>query len=125
MASATVSAFLFWIDVTTAYFVKASVMHKTNFVLLSAVNIGLNKSAWILQLGLSGIGSGCSGVGLIVVLFLCWQVRQVWTCILTSLNNPGQKYDGRDFHVGFQVCVVAAKDAVVGIAEGLFLILPG
>jgi len=75
---------LFWIDVTTAYFVKASVMHKTNFLLLSAVNIGQNKSAWILQLGISGIGSGCSGVSLIVPFFLCWQVRQVWTCCLTS-----------------------------------------
>ncbi len=32
MASATVSAFLFWIDVTTAYLVKASVMHRTNFL---------------------------------------------------------------------------------------------
>jgi hypothetical protein len=77
MASATVSAFLFWIDVTTAYFVKASVMHRSNFLLLSAVNMGPNKSAWILQFGRSGIGSGCSGVGFMVFLFLCWQVRQV------------------------------------------------
>jgi hypothetical protein len=71
MASATVSAFLFWIDVNTAYFVKASVMHRTNFLLLSAVNIGPNKLAWILQFGRSGIGSGCSGVGLMVDRFLC------------------------------------------------------
>jgi hypothetical protein len=71
MASATVSAFLFWIDVTTAYLVKASVMQRTNFLLLSAVNIGPNKSACILQFGHSGIGSGCSGVGFKFERFLC------------------------------------------------------
>ena len=48
-----------------------------NFLLLLAVNIGPNKLAWILQFGRSGIGSGCSGVGFMVFLFLCWQVRQV------------------------------------------------
>jgi hypothetical protein len=69
--------------------VKASVMQRTNFLLLSAVNIGPNKSACILQFGRSGIGSGCSGVGFKLERFLCWQVRQVWTCVLTSLNNPG------------------------------------
>jgi len=70
MVSATVPAFLFWTSVTTAYFVKASVMQSTNFLLLSAVNICLNKSAWILQLGCSGIGSGDKGIGLAGVLSL-------------------------------------------------------
>jgi hypothetical protein len=69
--SATVSAFLFWIAVTTAYLVNASVMHNTNFLLLSAINIGSNKSACILQFGHSGIGSGNSGVGLVGDHFLC------------------------------------------------------
>ncbi len=69
MVSATVSAFLFWIDVTTAYLVNASVMHSTNFLLLSAVNIGPNRSAC--QLGHSGIGSGARGVGFIGDHFRC------------------------------------------------------
>jgi len=45
MASATVSAFLFGITVTTEYLVNASVMHNTNFLLLFAVNMGPNKFA--------------------------------------------------------------------------------
>jgi hypothetical protein len=64
---------------TTAYLVNASVMHNTNFLLLSVVSIGLNKSAWILQLGRSGIGNGLSGVGFAGDFFLCWHVRQVCT----------------------------------------------
>ncbi len=77
-------AFLFWIDVTTEYLVNASVMHNTNFLLLLAVNIGPNRSAWILQWGHSGISSGDSGVGFIGDFYLCWQVRHVCTCILIS-----------------------------------------
>jgi hypothetical protein len=57
--------------VTTAYLVNASVMHNTNFLLMSAVNIGPNKSACILQFGRSGIGSGDSGVGFVSDCFLC------------------------------------------------------
>jgi hypothetical protein len=71
MASATVSAFLFWIAKTTAYLVNAPVMPRTNFLLLPAVNIGPNKSAWILQLGQYGIGREDKAVGLAGVCFLC------------------------------------------------------
>jgi hypothetical protein len=44
IVSATVSASLFGIEVTMAYFVKPSVMQSTKFLLLSAVIIGPNKS---------------------------------------------------------------------------------
>ncbi len=38
---------LFAIAVTTAYFVKESIMQSTNVLLLSAVVLGQNNSAWI------------------------------------------------------------------------------
>jgi hypothetical protein len=79
IVSATISAFLFWITVTTTYLMNASVMHNTNFLLLSAVIIGPNKSACILLFGHSGIGSGDKGVGLAGICFHCWHVRQVFT----------------------------------------------
>jgi len=44
-----------------SYLVNVSVMHSTNFLLLSAVSMGPNKLAWILQFGSSGIGSGANG----------------------------------------------------------------
>jgi len=68
---ATVSVFLFRIAVMGAYLVNASVMHSTNFLLLSAVSMGPNKSAWIVQLGHSGISRGASGVGLTGARFCC------------------------------------------------------
>jgi hypothetical protein len=48
--------------VTTVHFVKKSVMHNTNNLLLSAVIIGPNKSAQIWRLGCSRISRGASGV---------------------------------------------------------------
>jgi hypothetical protein len=77
MASATVSAFLFRITVTVVYLVKASVMQRMNFLLLSAVNMGPNKSVCILQMGHSGIDSGANGVGFTVDFFLCFHLRHV------------------------------------------------
>jgi hypothetical protein len=50
---------------------KASMMQRTNFSLLSAVIRGPNKFVWILMFGLVGIGISSSGVGFFVDDFLC------------------------------------------------------
>ncbi len=91
MASATVSASLLAIAVTTAYLVKAFVMQRTNFLLLSAVSIGSNRSAWIRRLGCSGIGRGTSGVHLFVDFFLSWHCRQKFWYRSMSCLIFGQK----------------------------------
>jgi hypothetical protein len=58
MAVAIVSASLFGIAMSTAYFLKVVLIHRTTYLLLSAVNICTNKSMCILMLGLYGIGRG-------------------------------------------------------------------
>ena len=42
---------------------------------------------------------------------------------LDVLEQSGPVVGRGDFHVGFEVCVMASKDAVVGLTQGLFLIL--
>ncbi len=87
IASSTVPTSLFEITATTVYLVKALVMHSTNFFALSTVIMGLNRSAWILKLGLSGIGSGLNGMGFSVDDFLVGNVGR----ILYGVVRPGTR----------------------------------
>ena len=44
---------------------------------------------------------------------------------LDVLEQSGPVVGRRDFHVGFEVSVVTSKDTIVGLAQGLFLVLLG
>ncbi len=41
------------------------------------------------------------------------------------LEQPGPVVGRGDFHIGFEVSVVASEDTIVGLTQGLFLILLG
>jgi hypothetical protein len=72
-----VSASLFSIGVTNAYFLNASVMHRLYLCCIPAANIGPKQSAWIYMFGWSGAGHGKSGDGLAMEDLPCWHLRQV------------------------------------------------
>jgi hypothetical protein len=63
IASATVLASLLGRGTNVTYFVRASVMHKINFLPLSAVFKGPKRSAWTRWLGSVGCGKDNSKVG--------------------------------------------------------------
>jgi hypothetical protein len=77
-------------------------------LLLLAVNIGPNKSACRFGAGWFSLLAGEAGLDVhLDILTESWPVIR-----------------GGYFHVGFQVCVVAAEDAVVSFAKVFFLIFP-
>jgi hypothetical protein len=59
------------------YFVNASVMHKMYAHFLVTSTIGPKRSAWILVLGVSGMGNGARGSFFLHADFHCWQCKHV------------------------------------------------
>jgi len=75
MALAIVCASLLGMDVTTAYFVNASVIHRMYADFLEASTIGPKRSAWRRVFGMSSIGNRAKGEFFFLVVLRCWQRR--------------------------------------------------
>ncbi len=120
MASATISVSLLAIAVTTAYLVKASVMQRTHFFLLSAVSIGQKG-----RRESGGLDSPESGVAL--AEFVCWLISFFAGSVDKSFDGAQclvSKIGSGNFEVRLVGCIVSPENTVMGLAHSFFLV-PG